>query len=130
MEKKVFTKQDEIKALRALVEMDGYFADAFGEDIETIVSNIKNDFAFEASTKLDTRIGSLTDEIRELKAGHAKKISDICEDLLYVYAQTDDDRLYDIVLRQLGRKGLIMKKRTMGIALNEKEIDYLISNIK
>jgi hypothetical protein len=130
MKEKVFSKQVEIKDIKALVEMDGYFADAFGEDLEKMIENINNDYALEAGTKLDRTITKLKENERELKQIHANEISGICGDLLYIYAKTGDEQLYDIVLDKLGQKGVILKKRTMGIALNEKEIDYLISNIK
>jgi hypothetical protein len=130
MKEKVFSKQDEIKAIKALVEMDGYFADAFGEDLETIIDNINKDYAFEASTKLDCTITKLKENERELKQIHANEIAGICDDLLYIYTKTGDEQLYDIVLDRLGQKGMILRKRAMGIALSEKEIDYMISNIK
>jgi hypothetical protein len=130
MEEKVFTKQDEIKALRALVKMGGYFADAFGDDIELIVDNINKDFAFEASTRLDVTISELRERERELQFEHANEISDICGDLLCIYAKTGANRLYDIAVDKLGQRGVILKKRAMGIALSEKEIEWMILQIK
>jgi hypothetical protein len=35
------TKEDEIKAIVALDDMGGYFADTFGEDLEQIKHNIR-----------------------------------------------------------------------------------------
>jgi hypothetical protein len=126
---KVFSKQDEIKALRALVEMDGYFAEAFGKDIETIIDNINKDYAFEASTRLDVTIAELKKREKEITTKYSNEIRNICDDVLYIHSKTGDDRLYDIVRDRLGQKGVILRKRAMGIALSENEIDYLILNI-
>lgn len=46
-------KEQEIKALTELVEMDGYFSDHFKGDLETMIGNIKNDFPIELGAKFN-----------------------------------------------------------------------------
>jgi len=66
-------KNQEISLLKKLVNGDGYFAEKFGEDIDVMCKNIKNDFPIE----MNTSFGDLEQEIEENKC----KIKDILEKL-------------------------------------------------
>lgn len=57
-----YTKEKEIAALKALVEMDGYFADTFGDDFEDMALNIANGNYI----LFNTRWSKLFDRIEEL----------------------------------------------------------------
>ena len=49
-------KQTEIEHLRALQQGDTYFAQYFGQDIDTMVQNIKKDFSIELDWKTQARM--------------------------------------------------------------------------
>jgi hypothetical protein len=51
--KTITTKEKEIDALKALIEMDGYFAEYFKDDFEQMSENIRNDFPIEINTKIN-----------------------------------------------------------------------------
>ena len=57
------TKKEEMEIISRLCNEDSYFKQFMGEDEGTIVSNIKNDFAFEK----DTSIGKKLNEIDNLQ---------------------------------------------------------------
>jgi hypothetical protein len=68
--KKPTSKQEEIAALRALVAMDGYFAETFKDDIEKMCQNIINDFAILAGTHVSEEILQLEERAAELEESH------------------------------------------------------------
>ncbi|MDR1155835.1 MAG: hypothetical protein LBL04_14105 [Bacteroidales bacterium] len=48
-----YTKEKEIAAIKALIDMGGYFAECFESDFEKMAENILNDYAIEMGTRLD-----------------------------------------------------------------------------
>lgn len=62
-------KEQEIKALTKLVEMNGYFAEYFKKDLDVMVDNIKKDFPIELGANFN-----LTREQQEQRAGVKKEL--------------------------------------------------------
>lgn len=122
-------KEKEIKTLTALVEMDGYFAEFFKIDLETMVTNIRNDFPIELCTKFHLSEDQRQQSERELKSRHRNEIIDLCDTLLCVHAATGHERLYEKAVEKMGINFIIARKRQIGLDLTNAEIDYLISQL-
>lgn len=63
-------KQKEAKLLQELLELDGYFAEKFKEDIPEMIGNIEKDFPIENETsieKLEFTVGELNSKISKLE---------------------------------------------------------------
>ena len=112
-------KENEINAIKNLIKMDGYFADCFRNDFETMANNIRNDFPIELGTSIQSKID-------ELKEKNLKLYKVIIEAADY----HNDKNLNDILLEHLGQSQLLRIKRKMAIPLKDAEIDYLIDNLK
>lgn len=125
--KEVVTKAQEIKAIEALIEMDGYFAGFFKKDLGQMIENIKNDFPIELDTCFNSAADNEVQKNKELKRQHKEKVYDLCSTLLCAYAETGNERLYEKALQELGINNLIKLKKTIGLKLSDKETDYLIS---
>lgn len=121
------TKAQEIEAIKALIGMDGYFADFFKRDLGQMIENIKNDFPIEFDTCFNNAAAAEVQKSKELKKQHKEKVNDLCSTLLCVYAETGSEQLYERALQELGINNLIKLKKTLGLSLNNKETDYLIS---
>ncbi|MDR0618309.1 MAG: hypothetical protein LBG17_00225 [Bacteroidales bacterium] len=119
---KTKTKEEEIAAIKSLIEMDGYFAECFRGDFEKMAENIRKDFPIEMGTHLDTH--------SELIKKHNKEIEDLCGGLLCLYEKLGDIRIYECVVSQLGRKGAITLKRALRLKITDSEIDFLIEAAK
>lgn len=61
------TRIKEIAAIKALVEMNGYFADYFKNDLDTMAENIKNDFPIEYGTSFNNAAEMEDQKIKKLK---------------------------------------------------------------
>lgn len=120
------SKEQEIKALTELVEMDGYFSDHFKGDLETMIGNIKNDFPIELGAKFNLTEEQRQRSERELKKKHRDEIIDLCDTLLCINAETGNERAYERVVDKLGLDFVIARKRQIGLELTNKEIDYLV----
>ena len=112
-------KENEIKAIRNLIEMDGYFADCFRNDFETMANNIRNDFPIELGTSIQSKID-------ELKA----KNLELCKMMIKEADYYNSNAMHNMVYNELGQNQLIRIKREMSIPLSDAEIDYLIDNLK
>lgn len=120
------TKEHEIKALTELVKMNGYFADYFRGDLETMIGNIKNDFPIELGANFHFTEEQKKQSDREMRAAYKDEILDLCDTLLCVHADTGDERLYERAVQKLGLNAVIARKRQIGLELTNKEIDYLV----
>lgn len=122
-------KEQEIKALTKLVEMNGYFADYFKKDLDVMVDNIKKDFPIELGANFNLTREQQEQRERELKKDFYKEIIDLCDTLLCVNAETGNERAYERAVQKLGRRSVISRKRQLGLDITGEEIDYLISKL-
>ena len=123
------SQEKEIKALSELIEMNGYFAEYFKRDAETMIENIRNDFPIEMCTSFHTPEEEYQQSKRELVKAHRNEIIDLCDTLLCVNAETGNERLYERAVEKLGLNFVIARKRQLGLELTCSEIDYLISQL-
>ena len=120
MKEEIYSKEKEIKAIRALKEMDGYFTLQYtAEDVDKMCENIKNDIPLAVGTSLDKKIGDLEEQIDELH-----------RTMIRAHETGDFRPLYDTVVKGFGMTKVIKFKRNAGYALSENEIDFLIENVK
>lgn len=122
-------KEQEIKAIQALIEMNGYFAEFFKKDSDQMIENIKSDFPIEYDTHFHHGVDEEKQKNKELKKQHEDKVDDLCGTLLCAYEETKNERLYEKALEELGIDNLIKLKRCMGLSLTSKEIDYLVAKL-
>ncbi|MDR1881775.1 MAG: hypothetical protein LBR26_03215 [Prevotella sp.] len=120
------TKEKEINALKALVKMDGYFAEYFKGDLETMINNINNDFPIEMGIKCTNTIEYFQKRGDDLAVKHANEIIDLVDTLLCVHEETGDERLYERAVEKLGMKNVIARKRIFGLTITNAEIDFLL----
>jgi hypothetical protein len=119
MKTSVYSKEAEIKALRELIKMGGYFAECFGDDIEQIVANIGNDHPFVFNTAMENMFYE-----------SQKHLRDLCDRMLTIYESTGDSALRAAVGEEMGEKRLIMRKHALGFVLTKEEIDFLIFHLE
>ena len=124
----MITKEKEINALKALVEMDGYFAEYFKGDIDTMIMNIKNDHPIDLGMKFNDTIEYFQKRNDETVEKHALEILDLCDTLLCVCEETGNERLYERAVEKLGRKNVIARKRIIGLNITNSEIDFLLKH--
>lgn len=120
----------EIAAIKALVEMNGYFADYFKNDLDTMAENIKNDFPIECGTSFNNAAEMETQKNKNLKKRHEENMYSLYETMLCVASETGNERLYERVNQEIGLNNLIKMKRVLGLDLTCKEIDYMVSQLK
>ncbi|MDR1883019.1 MAG: hypothetical protein LBR26_09615 [Prevotella sp.] len=123
------TKEQEIKALNALCEMDGYFADYFKGDIKKMVENIKHDFPIEVGTTFNEGKAVLQEAIGDLVRQRTDEIIDLVDTFLCVHEETGNERLYERAVEKLGMKNVIIRKRDLGLTITSAEIDFLLKNV-
>ncbi|MEI8087360.1 MAG: hypothetical protein WCG93_14215 [Paludibacter sp.] len=137
---KPMTKSDEIALLTELVKGNGYFAESFKDDLETMVSNIKNDFPIVHKIELSNEIDSLnraldaneyeTDSRLKVVASKVQAEKDsLLECMLLQAHETSNERLYERVLEEIGIAALIRWKHLLCIPMNNDEMKFLISKI-
>jgi hypothetical protein len=122
------TKEQEISAIRALVGMDGYFAEFFGGDLEKMCENIRNDFPIELNTKINGAAEYLQQRNDETVKKHALEILDLVDTFLCVYDETGDKRLYERAVEKIGMRNVIARKRALGLRVTGDEVDFLLNN--
>ena len=123
-------KADEIKALKALVEMDGYFAEYFKKDLDKMIENIKNDHPIEMGTQFNASAEYFQSRCDELVKKHALEILELCDTLLFVHKDIGDTRLYEHAEAKIGKRNVITRKRFLGINVTNEEVDYLIQALE
>ncbi|MDR1022605.1 MAG: hypothetical protein LBL94_04965 [Prevotellaceae bacterium] len=128
--KKPTSKQEEIAALRALVAMDGYFADTFRDDLEKMCQNIITDFNILAGTHVNEEILQLEERAAELEESHERKLFEIADRIIHFHEHHSSDcRVYDIAVSAIGRTGVIRRKRELGLDISNDEADYLLNKL-
>lgn len=123
------SKEDEINALITLVEMGGYFADFFKCDLDMMIRNIQKDFPIEFETKFHFTEEQWQQSKRELMNAQRLKIIDLCDTMLRVHAETGNEKLYERAVKEMSLNFVIARKRQIGLELDNKDIDYLISQL-
>jgi hypothetical protein len=127
--KAVTTKEEEISALRALVSMDGYFAETFGGDVEKMIENIRNDFPIEMDTKITNRADQIKERYEALILRLKEDIMDLCDILLCQHDETDLPELYMCVVEKVGQTKAIIRKRALKLKITDNDVDYLLKEI-
>ena len=119
-------KQTGIKTLKSL-KNDTYFAAFFGEDIDQMCQNIRNDYPLELGCTFSKKAEVLEKKLHEEQKAHDQDMLDFVEDLLVTEA-ANGNPLY-IATKKIGMDNTIKIKRKNNIALSEEEIDYLVSKL-
>lgn len=113
------TKEQEIQILQSL-KGDTYFAQFFGDDIDTMCSNISNDFPIEMACKFNASREEFAARIKQTRDEQKEYIRNVAEYLI----ETED--IQGTATRLVGMMNVIKIKRQLEIKLNQDEIDYLI----
>jgi hypothetical protein len=121
------TKAEEIKALRALVKMDGYFAEYFKPSLEKMCENIKKDYPIELDTEFNRKAEDLQVEIEKLKGEQENDTIEVCCVLLRAHQLGGNEELYNYAVGKMGRKRVISYRHNLGLYLSKEEIDFLIN---
>lgn len=119
-------KQTEIKTLKSL-KCDTYFAAFFGEDIDQMCRNIRNDFPLELDCNFSKKAEVLEKKLHEEQKTHDKDMLDFVEELLVTEAKGGNS--LNVAMAKIGMDNTIKIKRKNKIPLSEKEIDYLVSKL-
>lgn len=119
-------KQTEIETLKSL-KNDTYFAAFFGEDIDQMCQNIRNDFPLEFGCNFSKKAEVLEKKLHEEQKAHDQDMLDFVEELLVTEAQGGNS--LNVAMKKIGMDNTIKIKRKNKIALSEEEIDYLVSKL-
>lgn len=142
------TKQEEIDLLNQL-KGDTYFAQYFGQDIDKMCLNIKNDFCIEMDCSFnetlqdeieskEERIKELSLEVTSLKSEVAYAKADgelMAEQLLAkntrkivaaVLKKDDSDEMLHILAAEVGDAVLIRDMRELGLHIRDWQADWLL----
>lgn len=113
------TKEQEIQILQSL-KGDTYFAQFFGEDIDTMCNNISNDFPIEMGCKFNAKREEFANRMKAVRDEHREMMHNIAEYLV----ETED--INGTADKLVGMMNVIKIKRKLEIKLNQDEIDFLI----
>lgn len=119
-------KQTEIKTLKSL-KNDTYFAAFFGEDIDQMCQNIRNDYPLELGCTFSKKAEVLEKKLHEEQKAHDQDMLDFVENMLITEAQGGNS--LNVAMKKIGMDNTIKIKRKNKIALSEEEIDYLVSKL-
>lgn len=119
-------KQTEIKTLKSL-KCDTYFAMFFGEDIDLMCQNIRNDYPLELGCTFSKKAEVLEKKLHEEQKARDQDMLDFVEELLVTEAQGGNS--LNVAMKKIGMDNTIKIKRKNKITLSEEEIDYLVSKI-
>ena len=142
--RKPLMKSDEIKILEQLRDSDSYFIDTFcKEDIDIMISNIRNDFPILTNTALQNKlleakniglenrtlkntIKDLDEKVNEMQNANSVNVS-IMEDFATALLRENDSdsTVYDV----LSVKTIISLKLKGSIPLNETDKNYIAKNL-
>jgi len=133
----LITKNKEIELLLNLLEGNGYFADKFGKDIPVMIENIKKDFPIENGTSIiadevkhirekEQLLQKYENEIRQLKKEHEAKL----QELYLFFLKSDDEKMYNKVVADLGIEKTIKLKHQHQLPFTESEINYMVNKLK
>lgn len=141
----MLTKEKEIDLLTTLVNGNGYFADTFKEDLQTMINNINSDFPMLYNTSVEKALEEersktkyqaqeymkLIDDLKlqhdvSMQAAHKKHYLNLYEFYIEVLTKSPGE-FDDYIANKMGLDEFIKFKRKAKLELNEYEIDYLIS---
>lgn len=121
------TKLEEIKILQSL-KGDTIFAQEFGQDIDKMCENIKNDYPIELGCLFAAKSEALQEQLKAQQAASKDRLLSFAHDIIYNMDDCDDE-LYDTVKGYIGIDEIIKFKHSQKMELNEKEIDYLVKKL-
>lgn len=124
-------KQTEIEHLRALQQGDTYFAQFFGQDIDTMVQNIKKDFSIELDCAFIQKEVTLQRQLKNLREEIEQVKFDLAVALYREYEDCLADSIEELLSKILGsniRK--IEAKLAADVPPTKEEVAYLISMAK
>lgn len=127
------TSEQEIKTLQSL-KGDTYFAQLFSsDDIDTMCSNITNDFAIELGMKLFEN-SAYVNEIRHtmslLRVQYDNLNYENDKIIRSVLENDETDRAADMLKGIIGDKAVIIRKLQLGKSLTHEEAEFIIENLK
>ena len=125
----IYNKEKEIKIIKDLCEMDGYFAEHFKEDLNKMIENIKNDHPIDLGTKATCIMWDLEKKLEKTIKDHTCEILALCTTMLLAHIESGNERLYVTVVEKIGLKETIALKRALGLNVTNDEIDYLLKQI-
>lgn len=119
------TKEKEIALLQEL-KGDTYFAQYFGNDIDTMCENIRRDYPIEFGTTVLARIGAAEKETNKwkLEVCHTQEV--MVNNFFRLNKGMVSKEFYEYLVGQVGKLFIIKAKREAGIGLTDEELDYLI----
>lgn len=119
-------KEKEIELLEQLCQMNGYFSEFFGKDLDQMKSNINNDYPIEFDTNFNAATANLESENKQIQKNHKAKIYSICETLLCVQQNgNEDNRLKERAVQEIGLHEVVKLKREIGLEWDSEDKDYL-----
>ena len=133
-------KEQEVKLLKQLADGNGYFAQSFSKDIDVMISNIANDFELTNGITLENQVYDLieaskeqkkmlTSEIVKAVEDEKKKRIELVEFIITQSYYSDNEKLYEKAVSEIGIDIVVKFKYRKGFVLNGAEMDYLISKI-
>jgi S-adenosylmethionine synthetase len=133
----LITKNKEVELLLNLLEGNGSFAEKFGKDIPVMIENIKKDFPIENGTSIiadevkhirekEQLLQKYENEIRQLKKEHEAKL----QELYLFFLKSDDEKMYNKVVADLGIEKTIKLKHQHQLPFTESEINYMVNKLK
>ncbi len=128
MEKRM-NKFDEIALLKSL-KGDTYFAEFFGEDIDTMCKNIENDFPIEMNCKFNLRAEEEHKAALDARNAAFEERKLTVEKIIRYGEPECDSELYHYCESLCGRLYIIETKRRIGQELSGDEVDYLIKAVR
>lgn len=128
MEKRM-NKFDEIALLKSL-KADTYFAECFGEDIDTMCRNIENDFPIETGCKFIRKAEVDRQAALEMRTAAFEERKITVEKIIRYGEPECDSELYHYCESLCGRLYIIETKRRIGQELSGDEVDYLIRAVR
>jgi tellurite resistance protein len=127
------TKEQEIQALKALVAMNGYFADFFKGDLDRMVDNIAKDFPIELETGFNHAAECMREQLESAKRAHNAEMLEMADAMLTAPAhgtlEQAEKALYACVASKLGALATIRRKRAHGLKVSTEEVGSLLKII-
>lgn len=121
-------KSEEIQALKSL-KGDTYFAIFFGEDIDQMCENIRNDHPIEFNCKFAEKFNEAREELHSQHMNHKEEIKQFVRDILDDCFGCPSSEVYEILVKKVGRMFIINYKREKDYTLTDDEIDFLIHKV-
>lgn len=132
------TKQEEVHALQSL-KGDTYFAQVFGQDIDQMCENVKNDFGIMLNTtyalhleSLEKALKAAKESMAEAQAQYEKNYEELCrrqderiKQLFLMFFGKSETQRYEIVEELFGRVFALRCKYEENSELYPEEMEEL-----